>query len=61
MPAEMPAEAVRNYGKWLEENKGDWPVPAGIGVENYNDLKVGDLIECFTMVEQARKLEQAQK
>ncbi len=33
----------------------------GIGIENYNDLKVGDLIESFTMVEQARKLEQVQK
>jgi len=34
--AEQASEAVLNYGKWLEENKSDWPVPAGIGVENYN-------------------------
>ncbi len=27
----------------------------GIGIENYNDLKEGDIIECFTMKEIARK------
>ena len=26
----------------------------GIGIENYNDIKPGDVIECFTMVEVAR-------
>ena len=26
----------------------------GIGIENYNDIKVGDVIECFTMEEIAR-------
>jgi len=29
----------------------------GIGLENYNDLKVGDLIEAFQVEEIARKLE----
>ncbi|MGN0702005.1 MAG: translation initiation factor IF-2 [Lentihominibacter sp.] len=27
----------------------------GIGIENYNDIKEGDIIECFTMEEIARK------
>ena len=27
----------------------------GIGIENYNDLKEGDIIECFQMVETERK------
>ncbi len=27
----------------------------GIGIENYNDIKVGDIIECFQMVEVERK------
>jgi len=30
----------------------------GIGLENFNDIKVGDSIEAFTLVETARKLEQ---
>lgn len=29
----------------------------GIGIENFNDIKVGDLIEAFELVETARKLE----
>lgn len=28
----------------------------GIGVSNFNDLKVGDLIECYTVTEVARTL-----
>ena len=27
----------------------------GIGIENYNDIKVDDIIECFHMVEVERK------
>ena len=27
----------------------------GIGIENYNDVKIGDVIECFHMVEVERK------
>ena len=27
----------------------------GIGIENYNDIKIGDTIECFHMVEVERK------
>lgn len=27
----------------------------GIGIENYNDIKIGDVIECFHMVEVERK------
>ncbi len=23
----------------------------GIGLENYNDIKVGDIVECYTMEE----------
>jgi translation initiation factor IF-2 len=28
----------------------------GIGIENYNDLKVGDVIEAYETVEEARTL-----
>ena len=28
----------------------------GISIENYNDVKVGDLIECYEIVEVARTL-----
>jgi translation initiation factor IF-2 len=31
----------------------------GIGIENFNDIKVGDVIECFRKEEVARTLEQA--
>jgi translation initiation factor IF-2 len=31
----------------------------GIGIENYNDLKVGDLLETFEIVEKAKSLEGA--
>ena len=34
--AERAADAVRNYGKWLEDNISRMSVPAGIGIENYN-------------------------
>jgi translation initiation factor IF-2 len=27
----------------------------GIGIENYNDIKLGDIIECFQMEEVERK------
>lgn len=33
----------------------------GIGIENFNDIKIGDSIEAFTMVEHARKLEETKK
>jgi translation initiation factor IF-2 len=29
----------------------------GVGIENYNDLKVGDIIESFKLVEKKRKLQ----
>ena len=28
----------------------------GIGIKNFNDVKVGDLIECYTIEEVARTL-----
>ena len=28
----------------------------GIGIENYNDLKVGDIIEAYEIIELAKKL-----
>ncbi len=34
--AERARDAVKNYGKWLEENKSRMTAPAGIGIENYN-------------------------
>jgi len=34
--AERAADAVINYGKWLEDNKHKMTGPAGIGIENYN-------------------------
>ena len=30
----------------------------GIGIQNFNDLKVGDVIECYTIEEFARTLAQ---
>ena len=33
---ERAADAVTNYGKWLEDNIGKMTAPAGIGIENYN-------------------------
>jgi translation initiation factor IF-2 len=32
----------------------------GIGIENFNDIKVGDVIECFRKEEIARTLQQAE-
>jgi len=34
--AKKAEAAVKNYGKWLEQNKSKMTAPAGIGVENYN-------------------------
>ena len=34
--AERARDAVKKYGKWLEENKNSMTAPAGIGIENYN-------------------------
>jgi len=31
----------------------------GIGIENFNDIKVGDVIECYRKEEVARTLQQA--
>jgi translation initiation factor IF-2 len=31
----------------------------GIGIENFNDIKVGDVIECYRKEEVARTLAQA--
>jgi translation initiation factor IF-2 len=28
----------------------------GMAFDNYNDLKIGDMIECFEIVEEARSL-----
>ena len=33
----------------------------GISIENYNDIKVGDVIENYEVVEEKRKLEDVQK
>ncbi len=54
---ERAADAVTNYGKWLEDNIGKMTAPAGIGIENYNWwLKNVHLFpytweECRTIVE----------
>ena len=29
----------------------------GISIENFNDIKVGDIIEAYTIIEEARTLE----
>jgi len=34
--AEQAGAAVKNYGKWLKDNKDKMTAPAGIGIENYN-------------------------
>ncbi len=55
--AERAADAVVNYGNWLEDNKSQMTAPAGIGIENYNWwLKNVHLFpytweECRTIVE----------
>ena len=55
--AEQAANAVIDYGKWLEDNKSNMTGPAGIGVENYNWwLKNVHLFpytwkECMTIVQ----------
>ncbi len=55
--AERAANAVINYGKWLEDNRSSMTGPAGIGVENYNWwLKNVHLFpytweECMTIVQ----------
>lgn len=36
--AKNAEKAVKNYGKWLEENKSKMTAPAGVGKENYNWL-----------------------
>ena len=33
---EKAGDAVKNYGRWLEENKSRMTAPAGIGIDNYN-------------------------
>ena len=30
----------------------------GVGVENYNDLKVGDYFECYEIIEEKRTLDE---
>jgi translation initiation factor IF-2 len=30
----------------------------GVGIENYNDLKVGDIFEVYTMIEKKREYSQ---
>ena len=42
----------RQLGNAKEVNQG---YECGIGIENYNDIKEGDIIECFHMVEVERK------
>jgi translation initiation factor IF-2 len=33
----------------------------GIGIENFNDVKIGDVFECYRTEEVARTLDQASK
>ena len=47
-------EALRRYKDDVSEVKAG--TECGIGVKNYNDVKVGDQIEVFERVEVAREL-----
>jgi translation initiation factor IF-2 len=48
-------ESLRRFKDNVNEVKSG--TECGIGVKNYNDVKVGDQIECFERVEVARTLE----
>ena len=46
----LPSEDLKTDAK-----EGESGYECGIGIENYNDIKIGDIIECFHMVEVERK------
>ncbi|MFQ6006429.1 MAG: translation initiation factor IF-2 [Woeseia sp.] len=48
-------ESLRRFKDDVNEVKSG--TECGIGVKNYNDVKVGDQIECFERVEVARKID----
>ncbi len=48
-------ESLRRFKDDVNEDKSG--TECGIGVKNYNDVKVGDEIECFERVEVARSLD----
>jgi translation initiation factor IF-2 len=47
-------ESLRHFKEDVNEIKAG--MECGIAVKNYNDVKVGDLIEVFERVEVARQL-----
>ncbi len=48
---------ISSLKRFKDDAKGKlhWGYECGIGIENYNDIKEGDVIECFHMVEVERK------
>ncbi|MCG8469956.1 MAG: translation initiation factor IF-2, partial [Gemmatimonadetes bacterium] len=47
-------ESLRRFKEDVREVKDGYE--CGISIENYNDVKVGDIIECYEIVEVARTL-----
>ena len=48
-------ESLRRFKDTVNEVRSG--TECGIGVKNYNDVKVGDQIECFERIEVARTLD----
>jgi translation initiation factor IF-2 len=49
--------SLRRFKEDVKEVKEGYE--CGIGIENFNDIKVGDVIECYRKEEVARTLQQA--
>jgi translation initiation factor IF-2 len=47
-------ESLRRFKEMVDEVRNG--MECGIGVKQYNDVKVGDQIECFERIEVARTL-----
>jgi translation initiation factor IF-2 len=47
-------ESLRRFKDDVQEVRAG--TECGIGVRNYNDIKVGDQVECFERTEHAREL-----
>ena len=47
--------AINYIGREDDAKEVNHGYECGLGIDNYNDIKVGDIIECFHMVEVERK------
>ncbi|CAG0979268.1 partial Translation initiation factor IF-2, partial [Gammaproteobacteria bacterium] len=52
-----PLASLRRFKDDVKEVKEGYE--CGIGIENFNDIKVGDVIECYRKEEVARTLQSA--